>query len=294
MAHTLTLDLLSDELAICRLPVDVAVPNWAWAGELTSITSTDDELSLVCAAADVPDDVEHSAGWRAFKVRGPLDFHLVGILSGLSTALADAGISIFAISTYETDYILVRDAELDDAKQALSNAGYSIASNAAAIHMRAGRGQVLAKSCQTRRGLRIAGQGASQLAPGSAGDHLWSRQAIEFVQRPARCGPGCVAVVRSPIQGSCRWTVDLGRESISKSRVGPAVVVEPYGLVDRSARLLPADEGLTQAVLLFEDPIEPFSDRVLSAVVDLGHAHRQVAITKTADVLVAAVLTSAI
>ena len=122
----LTLDLLSDELAVCRLPVDAAVPNWAWSGELTSITSTDDELSVVCTAEPVPDDVQHTAGWRAFKVRGPLDFGLVGILAGLSQTLADAGVSIFAISTYDTDYILVRDTQLNAAVEALKGAGFQV------------------------------------------------------------------------------------------------------------------------------------------------------------------------
>jgi hypothetical protein len=124
---TLTLDLLSDELAVCRLPVDAAVPNWAWAGELTSITTTDDELSVVCGTEPVPDDVQHTAGWRALKVRGPLDFGLVGVLAGLSSTLADAGVSIFAISTYDTDYVLVRDEKLDTAVAALRAAGYFVA-----------------------------------------------------------------------------------------------------------------------------------------------------------------------
>jgi uncharacterized protein len=124
----LTLDLLADELAVCRLPVDAAVPNWAWAGELVSITSSDDELSLVCAAEMVPDDVTHSAGWRALRVRGPLDLGLVGVLAGLSSVLADAGVSIFALSTYDTDYVLVRESQLDTAVAALQGAGHNVAS----------------------------------------------------------------------------------------------------------------------------------------------------------------------
>ena len=122
----LTLDFLHDEFAVCRLPVDAAVPNWAWAGELTSITSTDDELSVVCIADPVPVDVEHTPGWRALKVRGPLDFSLVGILAGLSGILADAGVSIFAISTYDTDYILVRGEQLETAVEALKAAGHEV------------------------------------------------------------------------------------------------------------------------------------------------------------------------
>ena len=126
-APALTLDVLDDELAVCRLPIDAPVPNWAWLGELTSITSTDDELSLVCDAHSVPSDITHTPGWRAFKVRGPLDFGLVGILAGISGALADAGVSIFAISTFDTDYILVPGNQLEAAVNALSTAGYEVA-----------------------------------------------------------------------------------------------------------------------------------------------------------------------
>jgi len=126
-APALTLEVLADELAVCRLPVDAAVPNWAWAGELTSITSSDDELSLVCAADAVPEDVVHTAGWRALKVRGPLDFSLVGILAGISSALADSGVSIFAISTYDTDFVLVQANRLEAALAALEDAGYRVA-----------------------------------------------------------------------------------------------------------------------------------------------------------------------
>lgn len=122
----LTLDLLPDELAVCRLSVDASVPNWAWGGELTSITSTDDELSVVCAADPVPVDIQHSAGWRALRVRGPLDFDLVGVLAGLSSTLAEAGVSIFAISTYDTDYVLVRDEEIGVAVEALENEGFQV------------------------------------------------------------------------------------------------------------------------------------------------------------------------
>lgn len=122
----LTLDILHDEFAVCRLPIDAPVPNWAWSGELTSVTSTDDELSLVCAADPVPGDITCTADWRALKVRGPLDFGLVGILAGISGVLADAEVSIFAISTHDTDYILVRGAQIEAAVTALRAAGYEV------------------------------------------------------------------------------------------------------------------------------------------------------------------------
>jgi hypothetical protein len=123
---SLTIDVLPSEYAVCRLPVDAQVPNWAWAGELVSITSSDDELSLVCEAVAVPEEIEAVAGWKALKVRGPLDFELVGVLANLSTALAEAGVSIFAISTYETDYILVREERLEVARDALRAGGHRI------------------------------------------------------------------------------------------------------------------------------------------------------------------------
>jgi hypothetical protein len=122
----LTLEVLADELAVCRLASDAHVPDWAWSEGFTSVTRTEDELSVVCAAEPVPVDIKHTPGWRALKVRGPLDFSLVGILAGLSNILADAGIPIFAISTYDTDYLLVRREQLDAAAEALKAAGYEV------------------------------------------------------------------------------------------------------------------------------------------------------------------------
>ena len=116
----LTLTLLPDRLAVCRLAPDAALPPWlAWDGGLISLTRTADELSIVCAEERVPGDVQAERGWRAFKVLGPLDFALTGILAGLAAPLAEAGISLFALSTYDTDYILVRAADLERALAAL-------------------------------------------------------------------------------------------------------------------------------------------------------------------------------
>lgn len=112
----LKLIVLPDVLAVCRLPPDAALPAWidTSAGFLT-ISRTEDELSLVCDLDRVPGGVRAERGWRAFKVEGPLDFALTGILAALATPLAEAGISIFAISTFETDYLLVRETELERA-----------------------------------------------------------------------------------------------------------------------------------------------------------------------------------
>ena len=117
----LGLSVLDDPLAVCRLAPGAALPDWlSWSGKLTAVCRTPEELSLVCLERDVPDDVRAERGWRAFKVEGPLDFALTGVLAGLAAPLAEAGISIFAISTFDTDYLLVRAADLDGARSVLA------------------------------------------------------------------------------------------------------------------------------------------------------------------------------
>ena len=117
--------LLSGRYAVCRLEPDAPVPAWARGG-FVSITRTTEELSVVCDEDSVPQDVRCEPGWRCLKLAGPLDFSLVGVLQSLLSPLADAGISVFAVSTYDTDYVLVRDADLDRALAALRGAGWNI------------------------------------------------------------------------------------------------------------------------------------------------------------------------
>ena len=121
MAEThLTLSLLPETLAVVRLPAGTAVPGWVdWSDPFVTVSRTRDELSVACAEARVPADAKAERGWRAFKVEGPLDFALTGILARLAVPLAEAGISIFAISTYDTDYLLVRAAEMEAATAVL-------------------------------------------------------------------------------------------------------------------------------------------------------------------------------
>ena len=91
------------------------------------IGRTDEELSLVCRTEDVPDHtVERDDGWRGFRIQGVLDFSLIGILSKLSTILAENKIGIFAVSTYNTDYILVKESDFDRALEVLSHQGYIV------------------------------------------------------------------------------------------------------------------------------------------------------------------------
>ena len=114
----LTLSILPQNLSVCRFGPNDA-PQLPKEG-FYSITKTADELSIVCEESAVPPDCPKiEAGWRAVKVEGPLDFSLTGILASLANPLAEAGISIFAISTYDTDYVLVKSGDLSKAVEVL-------------------------------------------------------------------------------------------------------------------------------------------------------------------------------
>ena len=103
--------------AVCRLPAGAPIPSWALSGSLVSVTRTPDELSIVCPQACVPPGIRSEPGWRCFQAPGPLDFALTGILARLTVALAAAGVPVFALSTFDTDYLLIRQA---DAARALA------------------------------------------------------------------------------------------------------------------------------------------------------------------------------
>jgi hypothetical protein len=122
----LALTLLPYRLAICRLAPGAAIPAWATAGPFFSITRTPDELSIICEPTAVPAGVRHESGCRAFKVAGPLDFALTGVLTSIAKALAEAGISIFALSTFDTDYVLMKNERVEDAVRALEAAGHQV------------------------------------------------------------------------------------------------------------------------------------------------------------------------
>src|SRR4051812_32883399 len=111
---------------ICRLAPDEPTPAWATLATFCSLTRTGDELSIVCNQEAVPADVRAERNWRLLGVQGPLDLRMVGILAGLATTLATAGVSIFAISTFDTDYLLVRDDDVHRALDALREGGYAV------------------------------------------------------------------------------------------------------------------------------------------------------------------------
>ena len=121
--------LLPGLFAVCQLDPNAPLPAWTTSDSstLVSITRTRSELSIVCAQEKVPDDVRTERDWRCLMVQGPLDFSLTGVLSALLAPLAEAGVSIFALSTFDTDYLLVRAAQLDLAIESLSAAGHPVA-----------------------------------------------------------------------------------------------------------------------------------------------------------------------
>jgi hypothetical protein len=123
---SLNLSVLEDKLSVCQLGPSVGIPTWAQQGKFYSISRTEDELSIVCSQDNVPDGIKCDSNWRALKVEGPLDFSLIGILASLANTLANVEISIFAISTYDTDYLLVKEDKLERAIEALQEAGHQV------------------------------------------------------------------------------------------------------------------------------------------------------------------------
>jgi hypothetical protein len=125
----MNLSVLPETLTACQLPADAPIPDWAArAAGFVSITRTSEELSIVCPAALVPKSVKQEPDWRAFKVEGPLDFTLTGILAALAEPLAKARITLFAVATFNTDYLLVKADKVDAATQALQAAGHFVQS----------------------------------------------------------------------------------------------------------------------------------------------------------------------
>jgi hypothetical protein len=125
--HQLNLAWLQGAFAVCRLTADAPLPTWATAGEFLSITRTAGELSIVCPEEAVPQGVQCERGWRCLRVAGPLEFSLVGVLASLAVPLAEAGISIFVVSTFDTDYLLVKEEKQQQAAEVLRQAGHTVA-----------------------------------------------------------------------------------------------------------------------------------------------------------------------
>lgn len=122
----LTLSVLPEAFGLCRLASSAEIPSWATEGSFFSITKTPEELSIVCPMASMPRGILAQRGWRCLKVHGPLDFNQIGVLRSLAGPLAQAGVSLFAVSTYDTDYLLVRERDLPKAIEALRSVGHRV------------------------------------------------------------------------------------------------------------------------------------------------------------------------
>jgi putative acetyltransferase len=124
--NRLRLLVVDGSFAVCKLPCEAPPPAWATGGKLFSVTRTADELSVVCDEELVPDGVVCERGWRCLRVAGAMPFTLIGVLARLTTPLANAGIGVFALSTFDTDYLLVKAGEFEKAVAALRADGHTV------------------------------------------------------------------------------------------------------------------------------------------------------------------------
>jgi len=122
----LDLDLVPGRFAVCRLPPEAPLPEELQAQALVSSTRTAEELSIVCREELAPPAARRENGWRCLRLRGPVVFSLVGVVASLTVPLAAAGVSVFVLSTFDTDYLLVKEAQLERAAAALASAGHRV------------------------------------------------------------------------------------------------------------------------------------------------------------------------
>ena len=129
--HSLTLLEVPGRFAVCKLSPGSAVPAWATAGDVFTVTRTVDEVSVVCRPELVPEGTQCESGWRGLRVAGSMPFTLVGVLASLTAPVARAGVGVFAFSTYDTDYLLVKAERFAEAVAALRAAGHTVQGGAA-------------------------------------------------------------------------------------------------------------------------------------------------------------------
>jgi len=122
----LSLSLMPHTYAVCQFHPDKHIPYWALLGDFVSLTRTHEELSIVCQQDNVPDEIRAERGWRCVQVQGAFDFSVAGVNASLAIPLAEADISVLAIATYATDYILIKEENVERVIQVLEQAGHSI------------------------------------------------------------------------------------------------------------------------------------------------------------------------
>jgi hypothetical protein len=122
----LSLKILPDRMAVCRFDPAAALPDWIAEASFCSITRTEAELTIVCPEIHLAPGISSEAGWRCFQVQGPLDFSEIGIIFSLTRPLAANGVSVFVMSTFNTDYLMVKDNDLAKAIDALTAEGHRV------------------------------------------------------------------------------------------------------------------------------------------------------------------------
>ncbi len=123
---SLNLEVVPGTFAVTKLPASSPAPDWSTTGHFSSVTRTTEELSIVCLDENVPAEVTSERGWRCLRVAGPLDFSKIGVIASLAGPLAQARISVFVISTFDTDYLLVKAERFEDTVRALGQLGHRV------------------------------------------------------------------------------------------------------------------------------------------------------------------------
>jgi uncharacterized protein len=124
---TFILTVLKQKYSIYKFKKGSVLPEWVYSSEFCSVTRTNEEISVVTVQTDnLSDWVAFSKDWRIFKIEGPLDFSLIGVIADISAILKEAKVSVFVISTYDTDYILIKDTDLNASITSLQNKAYNI------------------------------------------------------------------------------------------------------------------------------------------------------------------------
>jgi len=126
VVRKLSLKLLRERMAVCRFEPSAPLPDWIDRPGFYSITRTVEELSVVCGEERVPSGTESETGWRCFQLLGPFSFSEIGIISSLTRLLAKSGVSVFVISTFDTDYLMVKEKHLSKAINSLTAQGHQV------------------------------------------------------------------------------------------------------------------------------------------------------------------------
>jgi len=126
MSKSFVISVLKDDYKVCRMNAFDGIPEWVLETPLSSITRTSEELSIVCPNSVAPDQLKCEQDWKCLKIHGPFGFDEIGIISNLTKVLSDANISVFVLSTFDTDYILVKRLNIEKAAKSLEDKGHEI------------------------------------------------------------------------------------------------------------------------------------------------------------------------